>query len=67
MSKEIFIAAHDQLIEEYFEQHPDATEREASEATEGKIQDRYGDMIGDMIDAARDRAKYEAVYVRLIL
>lgn len=56
--KELWIAAHEQLIEEYFEDHPDATEEEAREATIGKVDDRYADNIGDMIDAARERMKY---------
>lgn len=41
MSKELFIAAHEQLIEEYLERHPDATDAEAYEATADKADDRY--------------------------
>lgn len=59
MSKELFIAAHEELIEEYLERHPEADWHEAYEATADFIQDRYADNIGDMIDRARDRAKYE--------
>ena len=57
MSKELFIAAHEQLIEEYLEKHPGATEAEAYEKTTDAIHDRYVGNVGDMIDAARQRAK----------
>jgi len=59
MSKELFIAAHEELIEKYLEQNPNATEEEAYKATEDHIQDRYADKLGDMIDAAKMRAKDE--------
>ncbi len=58
MCKEWFMAAHEELIEEYLNEHPDADWGEAYKATEDKIQDRYAGNVGDMIDAARDRAKY---------
>ena len=56
--KELWIAAHDELIEEYLEEHPDATEAEASEATADVAHDRLCDNLAAIGDAARERAKY---------
>ena len=58
MSKELFIIAHEQCIEEYLEEHPDATEAEAYEATADAAGKRYIENVADMIDQARERAKY---------
>jgi hypothetical protein len=57
MSKELFIAAHEELIEQYLERHPNATEAEAYEKTADGAYDRYRDNYADMIDRARQRAK----------
>lgn len=57
MSKELFMAAHEQMIEEYLERHPNATEAEAYEKTADGAYDRYTDNFADMIDQARRRAK----------
>jgi hypothetical protein len=57
--KELFIAAHEELVAEYMDAHPDATWGEAYEATADAAYGRYTDKFADMIDAARDRAKYE--------
>jgi hypothetical protein len=56
--KEIWIAAHEELIEEYLNEHPDATHTEAYHATADHVDDHYKNNLGDMIDAARMRAKY---------
>ncbi len=53
MCKELWIAAHEQLIEEYLEEHPEATDAEAEEATVDGASDRCADNIAGMIDAAR--------------
>ena len=53
MSKELFIAAHEQLVEEYLEKFPDATESEAYKATSDAAWDRASDNLGGMIDRAR--------------
>lgn len=53
--KELYIAAHEELIEEYLEAHPNAAE--AYEATADAAYDRYIDKFADMIDAAKERAK----------
>lgn len=59
MSKEWFIAAHEELIAEYLEEHPDADEDEAYEATADKAGDVYADKLADygdyLHDVARDR------------
>jgi hypothetical protein len=57
MSKERFIAAHEQLIEEYMEAHPEASEQEAYEKTADHAHGRMSDNLADMIDDARQRAK----------
>ena len=57
MCKDLFIAAHEELIEEYMAEHPDADWYEAYEKTGDSIQDRYADNFGGMIDAARMKAK----------
>lgn len=57
MSKELFIAAHEQLIEEYLECHPNATEAEAYEKTADGAWDRARDNFADMVDRERQRAK----------
>jgi hypothetical protein len=59
MDKEMFIAAHEELIAEYMDRHPNASEAEAYDLMADKALDRCRDKWADMIDAARDRAKYE--------
>lgn len=58
MSKELFIAAHEELIGEYLDQHPEATEGEAYARTSWQVHDRMTDRLADMADAARDARKY---------
>ena len=58
MSKELFIDAHEELIDEYLEAHPNATEQQAYDATADAAYGRMTDRLGDMADAAHDRAKY---------
>lgn len=57
--KELFIAAHEELIEAYLEKHPDADWSEAYEKTSDAAYDRYKDKFADLLDAAKDRKKYE--------
>lgn len=59
MSKEIFMAAHEELVEEYLEKHPDADWSEAYDKTADAANDRYRDKFADMVDAAKQRAKDE--------
>lgn len=56
--KELFIEAHEELIAEYLDAHPNATEQQAYDLTADAALDRMTDMLGDRIDAAHDRAKY---------
>ena len=53
MSKELYMASHEELIDEYMEAHPDATEQEAYDATADAAYGRMTDKIADMIDYAR--------------
>lgn len=52
--KELWLAAHEQLIEEYLDEHPEASFGEASERTADKASDRAADNLAAMIDAAMD-------------
>lgn len=55
--KELFIAAHEELIEQYLLDHPNADWGEAYEKTSDGAYDRYRDKFADMADGARLRAK----------
>ena len=57
MSKDLFIAAHMELVEEYLERHPSADWDEAYEVTADAAYDRYRDKWADLADAAKQRAK----------
>jgi hypothetical protein len=57
LGKELFIAAHEELIEEYLEAHPDADWGEAYEKTADAADGRSRDKYADMVDAAKQRAK----------
>jgi len=68
--KELFIAAHEELIEErmarWCDKNPDATDAEyraeearAYDQTADAANDRYRDKFADMVDQARQRAKDE--------
>jgi hypothetical protein len=59
MSKELFIAAHEELVEQYMNDHPEVTWHEAYDATADGAYDRYRDKFADMADAAKQRAKDE--------
>lgn len=54
MSKEMFMAAHEELIQRYLEAHPEATEAEAYDKTADRAYDR---MTDKMADTLRQRAK----------
>jgi hypothetical protein len=57
--KDLFMAAHEELIELYLEAHPEADWSEAYEATADGAYERMRDKFADMVDAAHDRAKDE--------
>ncbi len=57
MTKEMFIACHDALIEHYLEQHPGATAEEAYDKTAHQAYERTREAFADMMDQVRRRAK----------
>ena len=57
MSKELYIAAHEELIEQYLLDYPHATDAEAYDKTADGAYDRYRDKYADMVDNAKQRAK----------
>lgn len=66
--KELFIAAHEELIERYLERHPEATEAQAYEATADRAYDRMTDNLADRADYLRKavregQEKYPASFV----
>ncbi len=48
--KELYIQAHEELIEEMLEEHPDMDEAEAYDKTAVAAFDRMRDKYADMID-----------------
>ena len=60
MTKELFIEAHEELIAEYLEAHPDATESEAYDATADLAYSRMQDNLADRIDYLRAVAKEQS-------
>ena len=57
--KELWIAAHEEIVEELMEANPDMTESQACAKADWLASDRAGEKFADMIDAAKDRAKAE--------
>lgn len=55
--KELYIKAHDELVGEYLEAHPDATDAEAYDKTADAVPQIVSDRLADMADMLRDRAK----------
>jgi len=56
--KELFIQAHEELIEEYLEKHPNADPDLTYDVIPDKaILERYRDKYADMVDEARMRHK----------
>ena len=51
MNDEWYVAAHEALIEEYMEEHPEATDDEAYEATADRAYDRMRDMAQHAADS----------------
>jgi hypothetical protein len=56
--KELFIEAHEELVDEYLEAHPTATWQQAYDRTADAAYGRMTDGLADMADTLRDRAKY---------
>lgn len=57
--KELFIVAHEELIERYLERHPNATEAQAYEATADHAYGRMVDNLADLADWLRKVARGE--------
>lgn len=55
--KELYIEAHEELITEYLEAHPEATDREAEDATADAAWNHMTDKLADRADFLRARAK----------
>lgn len=50
--KEMYMDFHEQLMEKYLEEHPDATDEEAYEATSDQAYNDLGDYMADLADRA---------------
>ena len=59
MSKEAFIRAHEQLIAEYQELHPEADWTEVYEKIADLAHECSIDNLADFVDEFKNRAKYE--------
>ena len=53
MTKELYIEAHEELIEEYMKEFPTVTWEQAYDLTADKAYDRYTSKLGDLIDQVR--------------
>lgn len=58
MSKDAWIAAHEQLIAEYLERYPNADWSTAYERTADMASARAAENLATALDAAKDRWKY---------
>ena len=56
MSSDLWEIAHEQLIERYMEENPDATWEQAYQVTADYVDDHQADMLSKMADYAADRA-----------
>ena len=57
MSKELWIQAHDELVEEYMEDHPSVTWEQAYDRCAEHASERMGDNLADLADRLRMEAK----------
>ena len=57
--KELFIEAHEELVDRYLETHPGATWDEAYEKTADRAYNHMTDKLADMADRLRQRMKDE--------
>lgn len=58
MSKDLWLEAHDKLITEYMERHPDSTWEEAYDRTVNQVDERAADLYAAMIDWQRMEDKH---------
>ena len=59
MSKELYMAAHEELVEKYMDEHPGVDWSTAYERTTDAAYEHMRDKCAAMVDEARDRAKYK--------
>jgi len=57
--KDLYIAAHEELIEKYLRLFPEASETEAYEATADRAYDLMRDKLADRADMERKRRREE--------
>jgi hypothetical protein len=57
VSKELYMDAHEQLVDEYLEAHPNATWAQAYDRTADAAYDRMTDNLADAADHYRDMMK----------
>ena len=62
MSKEAYMAAHEELIGQYLEDHPEATEAEAYDKTADAAYDRMVDKMADLGDRLKDEMKEKGMW-----
>ncbi len=55
--KEFWIQAYEELVEEYLENHPGASEAQAEAFAEDGAQDRMADNIADICDRGRKESR----------
>ena len=55
--EELWMAAHEKLIEEHLKRHPNATEEKASDATEVDMSNKLMSVIDDIEEYAFERAE----------
>ena len=60
MTKELYMQAHEELIGQYLEDHPEATEAEAYDKTADRAYDRMVDNLADLGDRLKDQMKGSA-------
>ena len=61
MSKEIFIAEHEKLIEEYMDEHPEASWDFAYNVTADKAGDRVREFYAEKADYERMKRKEQGL------
>lgn len=57
MSKELWVQAHDELVEEYMEDNPSVSWTEAYNRCAAYASERMGDNLADQIDQLNDERK----------
>jgi hypothetical protein len=57
IGKEMFLRAHERLVEEYQDRHPEADWSEAYEKTTPNVMARVESDMADLADSLKDQAK----------